>query len=268
MATIHWRQGVLTIILALMIASCAKVPPRPDQSPIPSQPSPPVSQPSKPLNPLYPAVPIASVETFAINLPYHIKGRALSSPRPPQKKAKPKPSPPKKPVKTTPSVRLKSIVVDISDQKLYLYQDTNNKKLLKNYKVSTSKYGIGSQTGSLKTPLGYHQIQKKIGSGAAKYTIFEGRKNTGRNALTEGKMNGKEVGDIITTRIMWLKGLEPGINSGAGVDSYRRYIYIHGTAEEHKIGQPASHGCIRMTNDDVIDLFNLVREKTPVLIRK
>lgn len=150
------------------------------------------------------------------------------------------------------------IKVDISEQMLYLKQ--GNKSIV-TYPISTSKFGIGSQAGSNKTPLGRHYIAQKIGSGAPEGTVFKARVNTGRIA----KIN-QEGGDIVSSRIMWLKGLEAGKNLGSGVDSYRRYIYIHGTAEENKIGQPASHGCVRMYNRDVIDLFDRVEEGTEVNI--
>ena len=151
------------------------------------------------------------------------------------------------------------IIIDISKQKLYLYKMDN--ELIKDYPISTSKYGIGSKANSGKTPLGLHKIENKIGDNAQIGTIFKGRKNTGKIANIN-----KENGDLVTTRIMWLKGLEAGKNLGVGIDSYKRYIYIHGTAEESKIGQPASHGCIRMLNNDVIDLFNRVQENTSVNI--
>ncbi|KHD07795.2 hypothetical protein PN36_28985 [Candidatus Thiomargarita nelsonii] len=157
------------------------------------------------------------------------------------------------------------IEVDISEQKLYLfcrYEDGNEE--VKIYPVSTSKYGIGSEAGSNKTPLGLHHIKNKIGDGAPQGMIFKARQSTKRVA----EMNAVGAGDLVTTRIMWLKGLEPGQNSGRGIDSYRRYIYIHGTAEENKIGQPASHGCVRMYNSDVIDLFERVTEGTEVYIKK
>ncbi|MDY6991646.1 MAG: L,D-transpeptidase [Pseudomonadota bacterium] len=150
------------------------------------------------------------------------------------------------------------IEVDISKQQLNLYQGNH---LLKTYPISTSKYGIGSQAGSNKTPLGQHIIAQKIGAGTPEGTIFKGRVNTGRIARID-----QEGGDIVSSRIMWLEGLETGKNKGHGVDSYQRYIYIHGTAEEGKIGQPASHGCIRMYNRDVIHLFTQVDEGTPVNI--
>ncbi len=157
------------------------------------------------------------------------------------------------------------IEIDISEQKLYLFcRYENGNEEVKTYPVSTSKYGIGSEAGSNKTPLGLHRIKNKIGDGAPQGMIFKARQSTERIA----KMNVVGAGDLVTTRIMWLKGLEPGKNSGRGIDSYRRYIYIHGTAEENKIGQPASHGCIRMYNSDVIDLFERVTEGTEVYIKK
>jgi len=155
-----------------------------------------------------------------------------------------------------------TIVVDISEQTLYLYEGNkaDADRLVKTYPISTSKYGIGNQTGTGKTPLGKHYIKNKIGDGAPERMIFKGRQSTGQLAV----INQKGAGDLVTTRIMWLKGLEPGINSGRRIDSYQRYIYIHGTVEENKIGQPASHGCIRMYNNEVIDLFERVKEGTLV----
>ena len=157
-----------------------------------------------------------------------------------------------------------TIEVDISEQQLYLichYGDHQEQQI---YPVSTSKYGIGNQAGSGKTPLGQHYIKQKIGDGAPIGTIFKARRNTGRIA----KINAPNTGDLVTTRIMWLKGLEVGKNLGKGIDSYKRYIYIHGTAEENKIGQPASHGCVRMYNQDVIDLFDRIPQGTQVYLKK
>lgn len=156
------------------------------------------------------------------------------------------------------------IEVDISEQVLYLYcryADSNEE--VKTYPISTSKYGIGNKAHSNKTPLGLHHIKGKIGDGAPFGTIFKGLRNTGRIA----KINAPG-GDVITTRVMRLQGLEKGINLGRGIDSYKRYIYIHGTAEENKIGTPASHGCVRMYNRDVIDLFNRVTDGTEVNIKR
>ena len=155
------------------------------------------------------------------------------------------------------------IIVDISEQRLYLY---NNDNLVQSFPVSTSKYGEGQIENSFKTPLGLHEIKIKIGDKAPINTIFTARVNTNKTAEIQITPNDTED-DFVTSRILWLDGLENGLNRGVGVDSYSRYIYIHGTHEEGLIGQKASHGCIRMFNNDVIDLFDLVSEGTKVQIR-
>ena len=155
------------------------------------------------------------------------------------------------------------IIVDISEQRLYLY---NNDNLVQSFPVSTSKYGEGQIENSFKTPLGLHEIKEKIGDKAPINTIFTARENTNKRAEIQIKPNDTED-DFVTSRILWLDGLENGINRGVGVDSYGRYIYIHGTHEEGLIGQKASHGCIRMFNNDVIELFDMVSEGTKVQIR-
>ena len=155
------------------------------------------------------------------------------------------------------------IIVDISEQRLYLY---NNDNLVQSFPVSTSKYGEGQIENSFKTPLGLHEIKIKIGDKAPINTIFTARVNTNKTAEIQITPNDTED-DFVTSRILWLDGLENGINRGFGVDSYSRYIYIHGTHEEGLIGQKASHGCIRMFNNDVIDLFDMVSEGTKVQIR-
>jgi lipoprotein-anchoring transpeptidase ErfK/SrfK len=137
----------------------------------------------------------------------------------------------------------------------------------KTYRISSSKYGIGSRAGSNKTPLGVHRIAEKIGSNAEPNTIFAGRKNTGKLA-TIIKDSVDVQADDVTSRILWLDGLEPGVNKGKGIDSHSRYIYIHGTPEEGLIGTPASHGCIRMYNRDIIELFDLVKVGTLVLVEQ
>ena len=155
------------------------------------------------------------------------------------------------------------IIVDISEQRLYLY---NNNNLVQSFPVSTSKYGEGQIENSFKTPLGLHEIKEKIGDKAPINTIFTARENT--NKIAEILINSNDTeDDFVTSRILWLDGLENGINRGVGVDSYSRYIYIHGTHEEGLIGQKASHGCIRMFNNDVIELFDMVSEGTKVQIR-
>ena len=156
-----------------------------------------------------------------------------------------------------------SIEIDISKQRLFLLE---NSVITSSYPISSSKYGEGSKQNSFKTPLGHHVIKKKIGNDAPKNTIFISRINTKRQADIIHKEESSDD-DYVTTRIMWLDGQEDGINKGKGVDSYNRYIYIHGTHEEGLIGQKASHGCIRMFNSDVIELFNKVNKGTKVYIK-
>jgi lipoprotein-anchoring transpeptidase ErfK/SrfK len=155
------------------------------------------------------------------------------------------------------------IVVDISEQRLYLIE---NSLIKASYPISTSKYGEGSIENSFKTPLGEHSIKEMIGEEAELNTIFTSRINTMRSATIIDQFEDTD-NDYVTSRIMWLDGEEDGFNKGGNVDSFRRYIYIHGTHEEGLIGTKASHGCIRMFNYDVIELFNLVNIGTKVLIR-
>jgi len=159
----------------------------------------------------------------------------------------------------SPSTR--QIIIDISQQKLFLYR---GKRLLKTYAVSTSKYGVGNQALSQKTPLGLHYIVQKIGDGVPMYTVFTRRTPT----KTIKKPTANNQGQYITSRILLLKGLEKGKNVGQGVDTFQRKIYIHGTSAEAKIGQPASHGCIRMRNQDIVDLFQRVTVGTQVHLRR
>ena len=154
------------------------------------------------------------------------------------------------------------IDIDISQQRLYLKQ---NDDLIKSYPISSSKYGEGSTENSNMTPLGLHVIKEKIGTDVPINTLFISRINTKRTVNIESSRN-KTKDDHITSRILWLDGLEEGKNKGQGVDSYSRYIYIHGTHEEGLIGEKASHGCIRMLNNDVIDLYNYVNIGTEVYI--
>ena len=154
------------------------------------------------------------------------------------------------------------IDIDISQQRLYLKQNDN---LIKSYPISSSKYGEGSTENSNMTPLGLHVIKEKIGTDVPINTLFISRINTKRTVNIENSRK-KTKDDHITSRILWLDGLEEGKNKGKGVDSYSRYIYIHGTHEEGLIGEKASHGCIRMLNNDVIDLYNYVNIGTEVYI--
>ena len=156
------------------------------------------------------------------------------------------------------------ITVDINKQILTLFEDF---KIIKQYKVSTSKFGEGHEAGSNKTPLGAHYIKDYIGNNAEIFTVFKNRVKT--KILTEvikDKKSGNQ--DIICTRILWLSGLEIGKNKGGNIDSYSRYIYIHGTNEEGLLGKKASHGCIRMSNSDIIELCDKEICKSIVYITK
>lgn len=154
------------------------------------------------------------------------------------------------------------IYIGVKRQKLYLISDTT---ILLSYDISSSKYGIGSEKHSEKTPLGLHKIESKIGEDAPMNGILLGTKYTGKTAtiIQEAKAG---TTDDVTTRALRLEGLENNVNKGGNKDSYARDIYIHGTPEEGLIGQPASHGCIRMKNKDVLELFNHVKEGTYVII--
>ena len=147
--------------------------------------------------------------------------------------------------------------IDISIEKQELMVTHRNIKLY--YPVSTSKYGEGYEEGSLKTPLGMHEISQKIGGRAPYGAIFKDRKFTGKIA----KINGSNEKDIITSRILRLNGLQKK-NS----NTKKRYIYIHGTNDESTIGQKGSIGCIRMNNDDVIELYSHVKVDCKVYIHQ
>src|ERR1700682_1712468 len=146
------------------------------------------------------------------------------------------------------------IHVSIRDQRLTLTRDG---EILRSYPVSSSRFGIGTEEGSLKTPLGRFRIAEKIGDGAAPGTIFKARVALGPDDPPP------DTEDFVTSRILWLDGLDEH-----NTNTRDRFIYIHGTKHEDKIGIPDSHGCIRMRNADVIELFELVDEGTPVVIEE
>ncbi|MDA8128730.1 MAG: L,D-transpeptidase [Betaproteobacteria bacterium] len=163
---------------------------------------------------------------------------------------------------------MSELVIDVDTrlQQLYLWDPyPDGDRLIRQYRVSTAANGTGERDGSYCTPRGRHRIAEKIGAGAPLYAAFKARQPTGE--IWTPALDAESPGrDWILTRILWLDGLEPGRNKGGDVDTHDRYIYIHGTHEEHKIGMPASHGCIRMKNADVAELFDLVKVGTEVRI--
>lgn len=149
------------------------------------------------------------------------------------------------------------LIVSIAGQTVSLFEQN---KFVKKLSCSTSRFGIGQVEGSNKTPLGLHRIAEKIGAGEPTGTVFKARKVAGHTSQPE-------FADAkITTRILWLDGLEPGLNRGGQLDSHARYIYIHGTADQSSIGKPASCGCIHLSDADIIPLFDLLPSGTLVWI--
>jgi len=146
------------------------------------------------------------------------------------------------------------IQVSVRDQELKLRR---GRKIIRRYPVSTSRFGLGSEENSYKTPLGKFRISDKIGEARPLGTIFVGRVPL----QPDDPLPPTE--DLVLSRILWLDGLEPN-----NANTRSRFIYIHGTRHEDRIGQPDSHGCIRMRNADVIELFDLVDVDTSVTIRE
>lgn len=159
---------------------------------------------------------------------------------------------------------MKRLQVSIADQTLRLLEDGQT---LAAYAVSTALKGPGEQSGSEQTPRGAHIVRARIGAGAAPGTVFRGRRPTGE--LWTPELQAQFPGrDWILSRILWLSGTEVGRNRLGNCDSMRRYIYIHGAPDTEPMGEPRSHGCIRMRNSDIIDLFDRVPLHTPVLIEE
>jgi L,D-transpeptidase YbiS len=142
--------------------------------------------------------------------------------------------------------------IDATRQLLEVFR---NGELYRSYPVSTSRFGLGSKPGSNKTPVGQFVVGEKIGTGAAPGSVFKSRKPTGEIALQGGEE------DLILTRILWLDGLQE-----VNANTRERYIYIHGTNQEASLGTPASHGCVRMSNADIVECFDEIPEGTPVEI--
>ena len=156
-----------------------------------------------------------------------------------------------------------ALIVSIAGQSVSLFENCSASwPLGGKFSCSTSRFGIGQTEGSNCTPLGLHRIAEKIGAGEPAGTVFKSRK-------VIGHVSQPELADAkITTRILWLEGLEPGFNRGGSVDSHARYIYIHGTADQPSIGKPTSCGCIHLADADLIPLFDLLPVGTLVWISK
>ncbi|WP_027156874.1 L,D-transpeptidase [Methylobacter luteus] len=152
--------------------------------------------------------------------------------------------------------------ISISHQQLSII---DNGQILQSYAVSTARNGAGERRGSECTPTGWHKVRAKIGAGQPLHAVFVGRRPTGE--IYSAELGGQyPQRDWILTRILWLGGLEPGKNRYGEVDTAWRYIYIHGCPDELMNGKPESHGCIRMKNADVLDLFDRVQAGMPVYI--
>ena len=145
------------------------------------------------------------------------------------------------------------IHISVRKQRLTL---KSGRKTLGSYPVSTSRFGLGTEEGSMKTPTGRFRISEKIGAGMPPGTVFKSR----RPVKVTKKLLRDD--DLVMTRILWLDGLDPG-----NANTHERFIYIHGTNHEENLGEPASHGCIRMGNSDLLELFEQVEIDTPVAIR-
>jgi lipoprotein-anchoring transpeptidase ErfK/SrfK len=146
------------------------------------------------------------------------------------------------------------IDISIRDQRLTLQRGNET---LRSYPISSSRFGIGTEEGSMKTPTGQFRVAQKIGHDLPEGTVFRSR------VALQPDDPLPPTEDLVMSRILWLDGLEEH-----NANTRDRFIYIHGTKHEDKIGSPASHGCIRMRNADIIDLFTLVDEGTPVVIRE
>jgi L,D-transpeptidase YbiS len=145
------------------------------------------------------------------------------------------------------------IHISVREQRLTL---KSGRKKLGDYPVSTSRFGLGTEEGSMKTPTGRFRIAEKICDGMPVGTVFKGRRPV---KVTKRLMRDE---DLVMTRILWLDGVDPG-----NANTQERFIYIHGTNHEENLGEPASHGCIRMRSSDLLELFEMVDVDTPVAIK-
>lgn len=156
----------------------------------------------------------------------------------------------------------KYIDIDIGKQQLTLFEGNDVVAL---YAISTAKNGVGQKNGSECTPLGRHVINSKIGEKAKENSVFIAREETGEVFSEELRRNNPER-DWILTRILWLAGLDKGKNKGGEVDTMSRYIYIHGCPDADDFSSPLSHGCVKMRNKDIIELFANIENGTHVFI--
>jgi len=157
------------------------------------------------------------------------------------------------------------ININIKSQLLDLLDD--NGSILKRYRISSAKNGVGELNGSFCTPRGRHIIRAKIGAGQPLNAVFIERRPTGE--IYSPELAGRSPRrDWILTRILWLSGCEPGYNRLGKVDTMRRAIYIHGSPDTAEMGKPGSHGCIRMRNQDIVELFDLVPVRAQVRIQE
>ncbi|MCR8913848.1 L,D-transpeptidase [Marinobacter panjinensis] len=156
------------------------------------------------------------------------------------------------------------IEIDLARQTLTLFPEDATSSI--SYPVSTALNGPGERHSSGCTPRGSHYVRAMVGGGVPLNSVFVARRPTGEVYSADLARQFPER-DWILSRILWLCGLESGKNRGPGVDSFRRFIYIHGTPDSEPMGAPRSHGCIRMRNADVVDLYSRVRPGTTVLIR-
>ena len=154
------------------------------------------------------------------------------------------------------------IEINLAEQTLSLLSGSD---LVRRYPVSTAKNGPGEKMDSECTPRGHHVIAEKIGAGCPLNSVFVGRRESGEIYAAELRARDPQR-DWILTRILWLRGTEPGRNLEGEVDSYRRYIYIHGTPDDVDMRVPGSRGCIRLRNLDMVELFDCVEEGTAVCI--
>jgi len=157
------------------------------------------------------------------------------------------------------------LIIDIARQRLQLFDELS--ACVGDYLVSTARNGAGELDGSGCTPRGQHYIRAMIGVGQPLNSVFRGRRPTGEIYSPELALAHPER-DWILSRIVWLCGRQWGVNRGPGVDTFRRFIYIHGTPDTEPMGTPLSHGCVRMRNKDLVALFARLQPGMPVMIRQ